>query len=169
MFNQAHRALILTALSAFAVPALADDCAPAATSAVWNSANTPVSTTTTKTDSQGKNSTSRTIQTTTNKYVQSANGKWYSMNISIKDVMDERNTTKVTCRRSGRDTVNGEPAATYEVQVDKDAYMNDGKIWVSAKNLIMKSEGSIEGACYSTVYDYAHVTPPADAAPMGGK
>jgi hypothetical protein len=33
MFNHAHQAFILTAISAFAVPALADDCALAAKSA----------------------------------------------------------------------------------------------------------------------------------------
>jgi hypothetical protein len=168
MLNQAHRVLILTAISAIVVPAWANDCAPAAKSAIWNSGNTPVSTTSIKTDSQGKKSTTRTIQTITNKYVQTANGKWYSMNISIKDLIDDRSTTKVTCRRSGSDTVNGEQAATYEVQLSTDDVMDDSKIWVSSKNLIMKSEGSIEGARYTTVYDYAHVVPPADAARMGG-
>jgi hypothetical protein len=133
-----------------------------------NSGHTPVSTITTKTDSQGKESTTRTIQTLTNKYVQTENGKWHSVNISIKDLIDDLNTTKVTCRRSGGDTVNGEPAATYEIQAGNEDVMIDSKIWVSSKNLIMKSEGSIEGARYSTVYDYAHVTPPADAARIGG-
>jgi hypothetical protein len=45
---------------------------------------------------------------------------------------------------------------------------SDVKIWVSSGNLITKSEGSMEGARYSAVYDYAHVTPPADAVRMGG-
>jgi hypothetical protein len=166
VFSQAHRVLVLTAISTFAVPALADDCALAAKSAMLNSGHTPVTATTTKTDSQGKKSTTRTIQTLTNKYVQTENGKWYSMDISIKDLTD--NTAKLTCRRSGGDTVNGEPAATYEVQMGNDDAMNDRKIWISSKNLILKSEGSIEGAHYSTVYDYAHVTPPADAARMSG-
>jgi hypothetical protein len=166
MFNQVHRAFVLTVISAFAVPALADDCAPAAKSAMLNSGRTPKSAVTTKTDSQGKKSTTRTIQTVTDKYVQTENGKWYSLNIAIKDLTDD--TTKVICRRSGGDAVNGEPAATYEIQIGNDDAMHDSKIWVSSKNLIMKSEGSIEGARFTTVYDYAHVTPPADAARMGG-
>jgi hypothetical protein len=166
MYNHAHRAFILTAI-AFAAPAPAVDCAPAAKNAMSNSGHTPVSTITTQTDSQGKKSTTRTIQTVTNKYVQTANGKWYSMDISIKDLIDDLNTTKVTCRRSGGDTVNGAPATTYEIQVANDDVMDDSKIWVSSKNLVMKAEGSIEGARYSTVYDYAHVTPPANAARFG--
>jgi hypothetical protein len=159
---------MLTTISAFAMPAWADDCATAAKSALVNSGRTPVSISTTKTDAQGKKSTTRTIQTVTNKYVQTATGKWYSMNIAIKDLIDDTKTTQVTCRRSGADTVNGDPVATYEVQMTHDDVMNESKIWVSSKNLITKSEGSIEGARYSAVYDYTNVTPPANAARMGG-
>jgi hypothetical protein len=35
--------------------------------------------------------------------------------------------------------------------------------------MILKSEGTVDGAHYTTGYDYAHVTPPANAIPMGGK
>jgi hypothetical protein len=146
---------------------LADDCATAAKSALVNSGSTPVSITTTKTDSQGKKSTTRTIQTMTDKYVQTANGKWYSLNLAIKDLIDDTKTTQVTCRRSGADTVNGELVPTYEIQLIDDDAKNDTKIWVSSKNLITKSEGNMEGARYSAAYDYAHVAPPANAVRMG--
>jgi hypothetical protein len=169
MFTRAHPALILAAISAFAVPAIADDCTSAAKSAMYNSGRTPVSITITKTDAQGKKSTTRQVQTLTNKYVQTENGKWYAMNIAIKDLIDDLATTKVTCHRSGSDTVNGEVAATYEVQVDAEEVMQDNRIWVSSRNLILKSEGNIEGAHYTTAYDYAHVTPPANAISMGGR
>jgi hypothetical protein len=33
----------------------------------------------------------------------------------------------------------------------------------------LKSEGVIEGAHYTTEYDFGHVTAPANAIPMGGK
>src|SRR5450755_4499262 len=100
MSKHAHRALVLTAISAFAMPALADDCAPAAKSALVNSGRTPVSITILKTDAQGKKSTTRTIQTVTNKYVQTETGKWYAVNIGIKDLIDDAKTTQVICRRS---------------------------------------------------------------------
>jgi hypothetical protein len=169
MINQTYRALVLTVISAFAMPALADDCATAAKNAMSNSGHTPKSSVTSVTDSQGKKFTTRTVQTVTDKYAQTPDGKWYSMGVAIKDLIDDVNTTKVTCRRSGADTVNGEQAATYEIQMTADAITADSKIWVSSKNLILKSEGSTEGTHYVTVYDYAHVTPPANAAPMGGK
>jgi hypothetical protein len=155
-------------LTAFAMPALADDCATAAKSAMSNSGHTPKSSTTTATDSQGKSSTTRTVQTVADKYVQTPNGKWYSMGIAIKDLIDDVNTTKVTCRRSGADTVNGEQAATFEIQMTADGVTADSKIWVSTKNLVLKLEGSNAGTRYVTTYDYAHVTPPADAVRMGG-
>jgi hypothetical protein len=153
---------------AFAGPALADDCASAAKGAMLNSGRTPVSVTMTKTDAQGKKTTTRQVQTATNKYVQTENGKWYAMNIAIKDLVDNLDTTKLACRRSGSDTLNGEAVTTYEVQEDVDETLKDNKIWVSSRNLILKSEGNIEGAHYTLLYDYAHVTPPANAVSMGG-
>jgi hypothetical protein len=42
-------------------------------------------------------------------------------------------------------------------------------MWVSSKNMVVRSEGTIEGAHYTTDYDFAHVTPPANAISMGGK
>jgi hypothetical protein len=40
---------------------------------------------------------------------------------------------------------------------------------VSSKNLVLKSEEVIDGAHYTTEYDFSHATPPANAIPMGGK
>jgi hypothetical protein len=40
---------------------------------------------------------------------------------------------------------------------------------VSARNLILKSEAVIEATHYSTEYDFSHVTPPANAMPLGGQ
>jgi len=150
------------------MPALADDCAVAAKGAMVNSGRTPVSSTTTGTDSQGRKSTTRTIQTVDNKYVQTKDGKWYSMGIAIKDLIDDSRTTKVVCRSSGRDAANGVPAIIYAIQVDNDEDMKDNRIWVS-NNLIFKSETTVQGIRYTTLYDYSHVTPPAIATPMGSK
>ncbi|HEX3913339.1 MAG TPA: hypothetical protein VHW71_07525 [Steroidobacteraceae bacterium] len=90
------------------------------------------------------------------------------MGIDIKDLTDDVSTTKLTCRRGGSDTVNGESAAKFEIQMGDGGAVTAGKIWVSSKNLVVKSEGSTEGGRYVTVYDYAHVTPPAGAVRMGG-
>lgn len=168
MFIRIDRAILLTGIFAFAIPALADDCASAAKGAMLNSGRTPVSITMTKTDAQGRKTTTRQVQTVTNKYVQTENGKWYAMNIAIKDLVDNLDTSKLTCRRSGSDTLNGEAVTTYEVQEDVDETLKDNKIWVSSRNLIVKSEGNTDGAHYTLLYDYAHVTPPANAVSMGG-
>ena len=168
MFMRVDRAILLAGIFAFAVPALGDDCASAAKGAMVNSGRTPVSITMTKTDAQGRKTTTRQVQTVTNKYVQTENGKWYVMNIAIKDLVDNIDTTKLICRRSGSDTLNGEAVTTYEVQEDVDETLKDNKIWVSSRNLILKSEGHTEGAHYTLLYDYAHVTPPANAVSMGG-
>jgi hypothetical protein len=169
MSNRIHQVLTLTAISVFAMPALADDCASAAKSAMSNSGRTPVTIAITKTSAQGKQTTTRQVQTVTNKYVQTENGQWYVMNIAIKDLIDDLDGATVTCHRSGNDTVNGETATVYNVQVDAEETMKNNKIWVSPKNLILKSEGTIEDAHYTTLYDYAHVTPPANAKSMGSR
>lgn len=162
---------VLTALSfaLLATPALADDCV-AARSAIADTTHTPVSTTSTKTDAQGKQSVTRMIQTATHKYVQTASDGWDSLNISIQDLIDTLNATKLSCRRSGSDSVNGEPAAVYDVRMEQDGTISDTSIWVSSRsNLIMKAEQGAGGARHTTVYDYSHVTPPAGATEMGLK
>jgi hypothetical protein len=103
-----------------------------------------------------------------NKYVQMPDGKWYAMNIAIKDLNDDLSGVQ-TCRRNGSESVGGESAAVYEVHMNLEGSISDSKVWVSSKNLILKSEGVIEGAHYTTEYDFGHVTPPANATPMGGK
>jgi hypothetical protein len=162
------RTVISLAFAVSVGPALADDCALAANNAMLATAQRPLSTTTTKTSAQGKQSVTRTVQTQTNKYVQLENGQWYSMDIAIKDLIDDTKTNKVLCKRSGTDVVNGQSAIFYELQVDTEGVTLDSKMWVSSQNLVLKSEGTSDGFHYITVYDTAHATPPANAKRMGG-
>jgi hypothetical protein len=154
------------ACSGITLPALADDCS-AVWSAMLDSGHTPKSTTVTQTGGDGKKVITRQIQTVTNKYVQTENGKWYAMNIAIKDLDDHK--PDMTCRRSGADSVNGEPATVFEFHMDEAGSPSDGKIWVSSRNLVLKSENIIQGVHYATDYDYAHVAPPANFTAMVGR
>jgi hypothetical protein len=158
---------VLLALVGFATASFADDCT-AARSAMLNSGHTPKTATVTRIDGQGKKVVTRQVQTVTNKYVQTEDGKWYAMNIAIKDLNDDTDA-KLTCRSGGHDSVNGESAAVYEIQSDDAGSVSDNKIWVSPKNLILKAEAVIEGAHYTTDYDYTHVTPPANFTAMPGR
>jgi hypothetical protein len=167
MSIDAHFVLIAFTLAAVAAPVFADDCA-LVKSAMLDTGHTPKSATTTKTDERGKKVVTRTIQTVTNKYVQTEDGKWYAMNIALKDLDDDL-SAKLTCRRSGSDIVNGESAAVYEVHMDLDGGVSDNKFWVSSKNLILRSEAIIEGTQYRTEYDFSHVAPPANATLMVGR
>jgi outer membrane lipoprotein-sorting protein len=167
MYIETPRALIALAFTALTAQALADDCATVK-SAMLNSGHTPHSVILTRTDGQGKNTVTRQVQTVDNKYVQRPDGKWYAMNIAIKDLNDDLSGLQ-TCRRSGSDSVGGELTAVYEVRMKQEDEVTDQKLWVSSKNMILKSEGTVDGAHYTTEYDYAHVTPPANAIPMGGK
>jgi hypothetical protein len=161
------RTLIALASTVLMAPALADDCATVK-SAMLNSGHTPHSVILTRIDGQGKTTVTRQVQTVDNKYVQTADGKWYAMNIAIKDLDDDLSGV-LTCRRSGSDRVSGEVTVLYEVHMNLEGQVSDQQIWVSSKNMVLKSEGTIEGSHYTTVYDFAHVTPPANALPMGGK
>ena len=151
----------------FDAAALADDC-NTVKSAMLNSGHTPHSVTVTATNGQGKKTLTKQIQTVDNKYVQVADGKWYAMNIGIKDLND--NTSGVlTCKRTGSDTVGGESTTLYEVHANLEGEVQDQKMWVSSNNRVLKSEGMMHGSAYTTEYDFSHVTPPAGAISMGGK
>ena len=91
------------------------------------------------------------------------------MNISIKDLNEDLSGVQ-TCRRSGSESISGEAAVVYDVRMGPDGSPPmDGRVWVSSKNLILKSQGVVGGTRYTTEYDFANVTPPDNAQPMGGK
>ena len=167
MYIVDSRILIALSLVILAAPVLADDCATVKT-AMLNSGHTPHNVLVTKTDAQGKKTVTRQVQTVDNKYVQTPDGKWYAMNIAIKDLDD--NTSGVqTCRHSGSENVGGQSTAVYEVHMNLEGVPSDNRVWVSAKNLVLKSEAVMQGVHYTTEYDFGHVTPPANAISMGGK
>lgn len=167
MSIQARCLLIGVALATVAAAAFADDCA-AAKSAMLDSGHKPRSVTVTVIDAQGKQVVTRQVQTATTKYVQTKDGKWFAMNIAIKDLNDNTDSVK-KCSRVGGDTVNGEAATVYAVSVDQAGAPMEQKIWVSSKNLILKSEGNANGGRIVTAFDFSNVTPPANATPMGGR
>ncbi len=167
MYIDTPRSLVALAFTVFTTPTLADDCATVK-SAMLNSGHTPHSVILTRTDGQAKKTVTRQVQTLDNKYVQTADGKWYAMNIAIKDLNDDLSGL-LTCRRSGSDSVSGEVTAVYEVHMNLEGQVSDQKLWVSSKNMVLKSEGTFAGSHYITEYDFVHVTPPANALPMGGK
>ncbi|HEY3732035.1 MAG TPA: hypothetical protein VGL28_12320 [Steroidobacteraceae bacterium] len=167
MYVATPRALIALAATVLTAPVLADDCATVK-SAMLNSGHTPRSLTLTQTDGQGKKTVTGQVQTVDNKYVQRPDGKWYAMNIAIKDLNEDLSGV-LSCRRSGSDSVGGEVAAVYEVHMNLVGAVTDQKIWVSSNNMILKSEGTTQGSHYTADYDYTHVTAPANAVSMGGK
>jgi len=166
MYIDTPRTLIALAFVVLSRPALADDCA-VIKSAMLNSGHTPHTVLLTKIDSQGKKTVTRQVQTVDNKYVQMPDGKWYAMNIAIKDLNDDLSGI-LTCRRSGSESVGGESAAVYEVHMNAESG-GDSRFWVSSKNMILKSERVVEGVRYDTEYDFAHATPPVNAITLGGK
>jgi hypothetical protein len=161
------RALLGLALVVLTAPVLADDCT-AVKSAMLNTGHTPYSLLVTKTDAQGKKTLTRQVQTVDNKYVQLPTGKWYAMNIAMKDLNDDSSGLQ-SCRRGGSESISGESTTVYDFHMNSEGSINDGRVWVSSKNLIVKSEGVINGVHYTSEYDFGHVTAPANAIPMGGK
>jgi hypothetical protein len=165
MLTKASHVMIAFAFTGLTASAIADDCTTVK-NAMLGIGRTPHSLVLTKTDGQGKKTVTHQVQTVDNKYVQTADGKWYAMNIAIKDLDDDLSGVQ-TCRRSGSESVGGESTAVYDVHMNQDGNPSDAKIWVSSKNLILKSETVLEGGHYTTEYDFSHVTPPANARPMG--
>ncbi|MEO8922826.1 MAG: hypothetical protein ABI330_08370 [Caldimonas sp.] len=160
--------MTLLAFLALSLPAIADDC----TSAMVTTAQNPVTTLTIKTDAHGKQAKFGMVQTPTTQYIQTEDGQWHSVGVTVKDKIDATNedlkTAKISCQREGADLVNGVPATVYAVHADRDGDISDAKVWISSHR-IAKTEGTSEGAHYTTSYDYAHVIPPANAKPMGSR
>jgi hypothetical protein len=159
--------LIALAFAVLTAPALADDCTTVK-SAMLNSGHTPHSLLLTKTDGRGKKTVTRQVQTTDNKYVQTPDGKWYAMNITMTDLNDDLSGV-LTCLRNGSESLGGESSAMYDVHMNLQGSVSDSRVWISSKKLILKSEQVIEGVHYTTEYDFDHATPPANAISMGGK
>jgi hypothetical protein len=88
-----------------------------------------------------------------------------SVTSTTTDTQGKQKVTRTV--QTGTDSVNGEPAAVYEVHMDDNGTIVEQKIWVSSKNLILKADGSVNGVRYSSVYDFSHVTPPANSTAMG--
>jgi hypothetical protein len=147
MYIDNFRVLIALTLALLTSPTLADDCATVK-SAMLNSGHTPKSVLIAKTDGQ--------------------DGKWYAMNIAIKDLNDDLSGV-LACHSGVGESVGGESTTVYEVHMNLGGSIGDSRVWVSSKNLILKSEQVIAGAHYTTEYDFGHVTPPANAIPMGGR
>jgi hypothetical protein len=85
MYIDTPRTLIALAFTVLTAPTLADECAPVK-GAMLNSGHTPHTVILTRTDGQGKKTVTRQVQTVDNEYMQTADGKWYAMNIAIKDL-----------------------------------------------------------------------------------
>jgi hypothetical protein len=165
MYIENSRVLFAFALAVSTGSAFADDCSTVK-NAMLGTGRTPHSLILTKTDGQGKKTVTHQVQTVDNKYVQTADGKWHAMNIAIKDLDDDLSGVQ-TCHRSGNESVSGESTAVYDVHMNQDGDQSEARIWVSSKNLMLKSETVLEGGHYTTEYDFSHVTPPANATPMG--
>ena len=102
------------------------------------------------------------------------NGRWRTMPMSQADMEETRRKAGValdphaSCDALGMETVNGEPAAVYRIQVqDKDERI-DEKVWISpVRHLALKAEADMDvgGAAgkshRSTRYEYTNVHAPA--------
>ena len=167
MIFRASHPMIVLGLAAFSLPALADECG----TALITTAQAPMTMVETRTDAQGKKATAHSVQTATAKYIQTPDGVWRAIPVTIKEKLEHADEdlkrAKTTCKREGADVVGGAPVTVYVMHMETDDRISDGKIYVTAAHLILKAEMDISGAHYSTSYDYAHVTPPADAKPMG--
>lgn len=150
-------------------PAFADDCKPVTNSMIVT-VKTPYKMTLTRTGRDGKPETNYLIQTPNAKYVQTG-GRWITMPSSSQDLLDQLSATiktaKMDCHRLGTEMVSGQSTAIYSMHVENQGTVSDSKVWLSSDHLPLKSEVVVNGTTVSSIYDYANVQPPLDAAPLG--
>jgi hypothetical protein len=143
--------------------AQADDCA-VAMAAIRAGALKPYSATVSMTMS-GKPIFSHIVMTGSKMYIQ-MQGTWHTMPMTAKEVLDQMDTVaktaKTTCHRGGAEAVNGQAATIYDVHVENQGNASDNRVWISAAGLPLKTVDRMAGGNVATsVYDYAHVQPPA--------
>ena len=157
------RLAMLGAAVLFAAPALADDCAaPIAAMRALPSK----SYTTTNTDSRaGQIHTSHAVMVNGQLYIEIA-GTWRKSHMTAKAMLDTINdglqTSKMTCKRGGSETIAGQFATIYDVHNVNQGHASDNRLWISAAGLPLKTENHIQGGMVVvSIYDYAHaVVPP---------
>jgi hypothetical protein len=165
-------AVFATAASGI-LPARADDCATMMNTMLAH-VGTPYSATMVTQMPNGKTRTMKTVSTGSIMYVQMPDG-WKSMAQDPKEAVDMMRkaaaTAKETCHRAGAETVGGEMSAVYIAHVENRGNVSDNKVWISkSRNLVMKTDVQMKGGDHiSMTFDYAHVTPPAGAKPIGAK
>ena len=168
MTANAARLLTLLVFTGVATPTMADDC----TSALRASMQKPVTTLTSRKDAQGNLIETRVVQLPEVQYVQTTDGQWHSVATSLKDRLDtasaDLKTAKITCQRIGAGTVHGTAAVVYLMHEDQGGDITDSKVWIAA-NLLVRSDLTLAGAHYTTVYDYSHVSAPTHAKSLASR
>jgi hypothetical protein len=165
--------LVATAATFFALPALADDCASMLNTMVAH-VGTPYSATMVTQTPGAAAKTMKTVSAGGMMYVQMPDG-WKSMAMDPKETADMMRkaaaTAKETCHRAGDEMMGGEMSAVYIAHVENQGNVSDNKVWISkSRNLVMKTDVQMKsGDHISMTFDYAHVTPPAGAKPVGAK
>lgn len=159
---------IASALALAGTAARAGDCA-ALTAAMFVTAKTSFSSTTTGTDAEGKPLTVQIVQAADAKYVE-RDGKWYRLDISSQQTVDslteKLKTAKLDCSKLGTETLAGKPTTVYSQRQDEDGTLIESKFWVSAQNQLLKAEVTHEGRHSITNYDYDNAKIPANVVEM---
>jgi len=169
MIHTSLRLLTLLALGSASATALADEC----TTSMLTTSKAVFSSVSTKTDAQGKHSQSRMTQMQSMQYVQTGDGQWHSIAMTLKELVDTTNdlvkTAKITCHREGSDSVNGVATTVYAAHVENEGSISDSRVWIASNHLLMRADLNIEDVKYSTLYDYTRVSAPANAKPIGSR
>lgn len=163
----AKSALVLIALTGpLSIPAFADDCGQLF-DAVAKTARTPHTATITRMEN-GKAVTSRMVQTKDRKYIE-VNGEWRWMPIPAdleQQLKEMRENTKITCKKLGSEEIDGQPTTVYTTHVVDLDQVSDNELWLRADGLPVKITSTTEGKTFTSILDYKHAQPPANATPL---
>ena len=153
-----------TCLSMVVVAARADDCATLMSATV---ASAHKSYTATSTTSGGGVPTrvSHSVSTEGKLFLE-MNGRWVLTKLTMSDMANqmraELGTAKLSCRRLGEETVDGQATTIYASHVVNRGNVSDNRLWIAkATGLPLKTEVKLQnGLQIVTVFDYAHAQAP---------
>jgi hypothetical protein len=171
-FRFLRRTLVLAAAGSaglITVPARADDCADLL-GALKATAKLTHHQVVKRVGPDGTTTGGQIIQTSSARYAE-LRGTWHQLPVTTDEMLQKAEKMvvdgKMTCRRTGNESLNGKAAVVYAVHTDTDNTKTDSKVWVEGGQRILKSESKSDGGLTTSDYDYDKVQVPTNAVPLG--
>ena len=152
------------AAALLAAPAYADDCA--APIAAMRLAPTRSYTGTSITSTHGGHTSTNQIVLVNGRLYLQIGGAWRVSPMSAQQMLamvnDNLKTSRMTCKRGGSETINGQSTTIYMIHNVNQGFTSDNRVWISSAGVPVKTEVNMgaDGGTIVSTFDYSHAAVP---------